>query len=177
MEILIIGGIVVALMVYASTKIKRAAAQAYQPETVETDDFKIEKPEGFLYPINAESEFPFEAYSQTYGEKGTRNIWRARTRLRTSPGLNVRSIISEISSSGETGLSEKRLDNLPESQVGSIVRTWKEEDEIRYRVLRKIVADKNRNVTYELKTTILQPYEDEFTDRACEMMHSFELKG
>ena len=57
MEILIIGSLIVALMVYASTKIKRSAAQAFEEETIETDEFYLVKPEGFLNPIGNASEF------------------------------------------------------------------------------------------------------------------------
>ncbi len=175
MEIFIIGIVLVGLMVYVSTRIKRAAAKAYIPETITKDDFKIEKPEGFLYPLNSESEWPFEAYSRYYGERATRNIWRARTRLYVTDGLNIRKIIDEIKSGEETDFSEKILDDLPGNQIGSIVRTSKEIDEVEYKVLRKIVANKTSQKTYELRTTILLPYGEEFTDKACEMMHSFEL--
>lgn len=165
----------VGLMVFVSTRIKRAAAEAYEPETIDKTEFAIEKPQGFLYPLNAETEFPFEAYSSDYGERGTRNIWRARTRLRLSDGLNVRKIIDEARQS-ETGLSEKKLEDLPDGQIGSILRSYKDEDEIEYRILRKIVGDKTANQTWELRTTILSQYEDQYTDKACEMMASFELK-
>lgn len=176
MEIIIIGVLLVAVMVYVSTRIKRTAATAYKPEVVEKEDFRIEKPGGFLYPLNAESEFAYEAYSRTYGERGTRNIWRARTRMRTSNGLNIRKIVNEIKNSGETAFSEKVLDDLPENQVGSIVRTEKAEDDVDYKILRKIVGSKTANKTYELKTTLLCPFEDEYTDDICEMMRSFTLK-
>lgn len=163
-------------MVYVSTRIKKAASQAYIPETIEKDDFRIEKPEGFLYPLNSTSEWPFEAYSRFYGERGTRNIWRARTRLHVSDGLNIRKIVDEIKSGDESDFSEKILDDLPGNQIGSIVRTSKEVDEVEYKVLRKIVANKTTHKTYELRTTILLPHAEEFTDKACEMMRTFELK-
>mgnify|MGYP007097599700 CR=1 FL=1 len=48
MELLIPGLILVALMVWASTKIKRSAAQAYAAESIETEYFAIEKPDGLI---------------------------------------------------------------------------------------------------------------------------------
>jgi hypothetical protein len=51
MEILIAGVILVAFMAYASTRIKRSAAKAFEAETVETDQFVIQKPDGFLNVI------------------------------------------------------------------------------------------------------------------------------
>ena len=173
--ILALGLLLVATMVIVSTKIKRAAAEAYEPETVDKEEFRVEKPAGFLYPLNAKTEFAYEAYSKTYGDRGTRNIWRARTRLRESEGLNVRRIIDEASKS-ESDLSEKRLEDLPKQQIGSILRSNKEDDEVFYRVFRKIIGDKKRNKTWELKTTVLGPFEEEYTEIVCEMMKSFEVK-
>jgi len=177
MEILILGIILVIVMVIVSTKIKKAAATAFEAEVIEKDEFRVSKPAGFMYPINAENEFAYEAYSKTYGERGTRNIWRARTRLRVSDGLNIRKLVSEIKKGSETAFSEKVLDDLSSHQIGSIVRTDFEVDEIRYKILRKIVADKKLNKTFELKTTLICPYEDEFTEAICEMMYSFEVSG
>ena len=177
MEILILGLILVAAMVIVSTKIKRASAAAYQHEAIDKDEFRLQKPEGFLYPLIAETEFEYEAYSKTYGDRGTRNIWRARTRLRVTDGLNIRKIISEIKKSGETSLSEKVLNDLPDGQIGSIVRTDKEVDEVDYKVFRKIIADKSRKKTYELRSTVLCPFEEDLTDIICAMMHSFEVKS
>ncbi|MFN6962528.1 MAG: hypothetical protein ACK4S4_02050 [Pyrinomonadaceae bacterium] len=67
MEILIPGLILVALMAWASTKIKRAAAAAYEAETVTTDEFAIEKPEGIIHPLNDDSKYLFEAYTKDFG--------------------------------------------------------------------------------------------------------------
>ena len=177
MEIIILGVLLVIVMVIVSTKVKKNAAKAFKPETVEKEDFRVEKPAGFLYPLNSESEFPYEAYSKTFGERATRNIWRARTRLRVSEGLNIRKLINEIKSGSETAFSEKVMDDLPEGQIGSIVRTDFENDDVEYKILRKIVGNKSTNKTYELKTTILRLFEDEYTDDICDMMRSFELRG
>jgi len=66
MELLIPGLILVALMVYASTRIKRTAAAAFEAETVETDDFIIQKPGGFLNNLNGDPKYIFEAYSKDF---------------------------------------------------------------------------------------------------------------
>jgi hypothetical protein len=176
MEILIIGGIFVLIMVIVSTKIKKHAAAAYEPETVEKEDFRIEKASGFLYPLRDEPDFPFEAYSKLYGERSTRNIWRARIRLRISDGLNFTKLIEEIKKSDENFISQKNFDDLPADQRGTIIRTEKTENEVDYKVLRKIVQSKKHGKTYELKTTILEPYGEEYTEKACEMMESFKVK-
>jgi len=67
MEILIPGLILVALMVYVSTRIKRTAADAYEKERVETSDFSVTKPDGFIIIVNNEPNVVFGAYSKEYG--------------------------------------------------------------------------------------------------------------
>lgn len=176
MEILIIGIIIVGIMVIVSTKIKKRAAEAFEPETVDKESFVIEKPEGFLYPLRDESDFPFEAYSKTYGDKSTRNIWRARTRLRISDGQNLDKLRSELENGGETVTSEKTFDDIADYQSGIIIRSEKTENEVEYKVLRKIIENANKNKTYELRTTILKPHADEYEERVCEMMKSFVVK-
>ncbi len=173
MEIFIIGGILVGIMVYASTRIKRSAAQAYKPETVEKDDFSIEKPEGFLYPLRDKPDFPFEAYSKLYGDKTTRNIWQARIRLRIHEGRALNRIVRETKKL-EKMSGEKKLSDLPTNQKGIILRTTKTIDDEGYNISRKIVETPKN--TYELRTTMLAPYADDYTDRICEMMKSFEIR-
>ena len=63
MEILIIGVIVVALMAYASTKIKKSAREAFEVEVFENEGFTITKPEGFIIPYNKN----ISAYSDETG--------------------------------------------------------------------------------------------------------------
>ena len=176
MEILIIGGILVLIMVIVSTKIKKSAAAAYQPEFVEKEDFSIEKPEGFLYPLHDPPDYHFEAYSKVYGERSTRNIWRARTRLRIHRDTDLKKFVDEIKKGIESIDSRKQFDDLPEGQKGLILRSSKTEDEVDYKVLRKIVEVVEERKIYDLKTTLLEPYSEEYTDRVCEMMRSFVVK-
>jgi len=68
MELLIPGLILVALMVYASTRIKKSAARAFESTTFETDDFSILKPDGFLIPIEDETAGHFNALSREFGK-------------------------------------------------------------------------------------------------------------
>lgn len=67
MELLIPGLILVALMVYASTRIKRSAAAAFESETIETDEFIIKKPDGFLSVLGGDPKYAYEAYSRDFG--------------------------------------------------------------------------------------------------------------
>ncbi len=175
--IVLLGLIIVAIMVIVSTKIKRAAANAFEFEVVERDGFRIEKASGFLHPLRDKPDFPFEAYSKFYGERSTRNIWQARVRLRISDGLNFQKLIKDIKNGkDEKIISQKNFEDTQNNQKGSIILTEKTENEIDYKILRKIVQSKNQAKTYELKTTILEPFGEEYTERAYEMLESFEVK-
>ena len=78
MEILIPGLILVALMVWASTKIKKKASAAYEDEIVETDTFILEKPEGFISPAYPDEGLEFAAYSKEFGRDRTRDLRQAQ---------------------------------------------------------------------------------------------------
>ena len=65
--LIILGLILVALMVWASTKIKKTAADAFEPEFIETDAYSLQKPEGFLHVIGDETH-EFMAYSKDFGK-------------------------------------------------------------------------------------------------------------
>ena len=77
MELLIPGLILVALMAWASTRIKRNAAAAFDAETVETGEFAIAKPEGFLHVLNDDSGLAFRAYSKEFGKIGDLEVRQA----------------------------------------------------------------------------------------------------
>lgn len=173
MEILIIGGIVVIIMVIVSTRIKRSAAQAYEPETIETEEFSVEKPEGFLYPLREPPDFPFEAYSKLFGERSTRNIWRARARLRINEGSKLDEIAGEVAGSESVTGSE-----ISEGSEGREARieSRRTEDETEYVVRRRIVESKANGKTYELRATMLVPYNEEYSGRIEALLDSFEVK-
>lgn len=95
MEILIVGGILVALMVYASTKLKRFTAEAFEAETVETDEFVVDKPDGFLHVIGGDRAYAFEAYSREFGGPGSEEIRQATAMLRIDTRRTVEHILQD----------------------------------------------------------------------------------
>ncbi|REJ75929.1 MAG: hypothetical protein DWQ47_09870 [Acidobacteria bacterium] len=169
MEILIIGGILVLIMVLVSTRIKKSAAEAFEEEMVETDEFSILKPEGFLHPLREPRDFPFEAYSKLFGERSTRNIWRARARLRIYDGDRLDEIARETSESEEVVSSET-------SETGdeTLIDSRRTEDDIIFLVKRKIVQKNGR--TFELRATMLVPYDEEYSGRISALIDSFTVK-
>lgn len=81
MELLIPGLILVALMVYASTRIKRSAARAFEAESIETDRYSIEKPDGFLNVVSPPPGLELEMYSKEFGEGDAKNHRKVRVEL------------------------------------------------------------------------------------------------
>jgi hypothetical protein len=105
MELLIPGLILVALMVWASTRVKRDAASAFEPETIETPHFIFDKPAGFLHVLNDDSGFELRAYSKEYGSGDNKGTRRAVIEVERLDGTAEERIAS-LASSGE--LSEMR---------------------------------------------------------------------
>ena len=102
MELLIPGLVLVAIMVWASTRIKRNAAAAFDAERVETDDFVLEKPEGFLHVLNDNTGLLFRAYSKDFGTVGRSDIRQATIEVERHPGTNIDSVMSAIRNGSES---------------------------------------------------------------------------
>src|SRR5262245_480612 len=115
MELLIPGLILVALMVWASTKIKRQAAEAFEPEEIEIDGFAVSKPEGFLHVINSRTNDLFEAYTKDFGEGEEDGIRRATAHITDrGSGLqqavdNVKGLVENISDDQQYELGEAHV--------------------------------------------------------------------
>jgi hypothetical protein len=95
MEFVIPGLILVAVMVYVSTRIKRSAAEAYQAETVETELFLIRKPDGFVAIASPAAPLLFEAYTRDYGTGEHENDRLISATVTRSPGGDPTEVISE----------------------------------------------------------------------------------
>ena len=102
MELLIPGLILVAIMVWASTRIKRNAAAAFDAERVETDDFVLEKPEGFLHVLNDDTGLLFRAYSKDFGTDGRSDIRQAAIEVERHRGAAIDSVMSAIRNGSES---------------------------------------------------------------------------
>jgi len=176
MEIFIVGAVVVALMVFVSTKIKRSAALAFEPEFVEKEDFTISKPEGFMSPLDGNSEHAFEAYSREFGEKMTRNVWQAHAILTVDSAFNFEAECERAKKSADRILSENFLENDSESGKIYLLESEKTEDEIRMINFRKIVENRARRKTYDLQISVLPAFRAVYIERINEMINSFRLR-
>jgi len=168
MELLIPGLILVALMVYASTRIKRSAAAAFEAETIETDDFVIQKPDGFLNVIGGGERYAFEAYSKGFGGRDE-NIRLATARLTVRPGASVEQAFAAIEDDIASDISE-----VIGERHYRVIESKRDENDIEFRVFHKL-AEKEGDL-YDLEMTVFNEVPDEFLNKAEAMLTSFELK-
>ena len=176
MEILIVGGLLVALMVYVSTRIKKSAAQAYEREVVETEDFSLVKPEGFIIPVKENSDFAFEARSKDYGDDETHNISRAKIELNVLSNSDFKVVCRDALQSVGRITSEEVLTDDSRKQNTCLVKSEKTENEIPFYVFRKIIESCGRQKIYDLKISVLQDYREQYDNKINETINSFQVK-
>ena len=165
MEFLIPGLALVALMAYLSTRIKRTAAAAFDAEAVETDEFSIQKPDGFLNVIGARH--VFEAYSKDFGTVAdkTRLATAKVTVSDTSIADAVEAIDDEILSDTSEVIGERHYRVIEARRIVDI------ED---YRVYHKLGQSAGRTYIFEIE--VLAEASREFIQKVEAMLASFELK-
>ncbi len=171
LAILIPGLIIVALMVWASTRIKRIAAAAFEAETIETNDFIIQKPDGFLHNLNGDPKYTFETYSKEFGVDAT-DIRQGRVRLTIRDDVGMQQIIIGFADDGD-----EIVDDVTEI-IGPtryrLIEAKRDENGHDLCVTYKIV-EKGSQV-YMLETIRLAETSDEFARKIEAFANSFELK-
>lgn len=169
MEILIPGLILVALMVYVSTRIKKNAAKAYDEEFVETDDFSITKPEGFILPVDENSEFAFAAFSKDFGSEEAGEIRQVSAELRIHESKTLEAVHQEIKAKSERIVSEQKLANGTQ-----IIEAERIENgvvlESEYRLVRR------NGKVFELSVAVLPETKEALSRKIDRMLTSFEVK-
>ena len=166
MEILIAGLILVAFMAYASTRIKRSAAKAFEAETVETQTFVIKKPDGFLNVINGDPQFAFEAYSKEFGTGDASAIRLGTATIKISNAASEPVVTgTEIASDIKEVIGEKHYRLIEGKRVTKGTE---------FRVLYKIAEGQGK--VFVLEITALPEAPDEFSSKIESMLDSFEIK-
>lgn len=170
MELLIPGLILVALMMYASTRIKKSAAKAFEAESVESEEFIIEKADGFLRVIGGDPRYAFEAYSKGYGGDGAEEFRQATATLTISPATAP---AAAVINGGEEIVSERT------EVIGGIHYRIKETRRtikgVEFYAISKI-AEQNSKV-YLFETMALIETTGEMMSTIEAMVNSFELKS
>ncbi len=170
------GGILVALMVLVSTKIKKSAAAAFESEIIDSEGFKLIKPDGFLHPLRDESDFAFEAYSKDFGEKSQRNVWKGQIYLTINEGLNSDKILKDIKAENGTIVSEIMSGNAEKSEEICLIERECSTEDATFSEFRKIVESRRQQKTYDLKMQVINSFRDDFIGRVDLLMNSFQLK-
>ena len=171
MEILIPGLIIVALMVYASTRIKRSAAAAFDSEAIETDEFVINKPEGFLNNLNGDPKFALEAYSREYGVAAT-DLRAGRVALTIRPASSIAIEVPRIMETD--GEIVEDLSEMIGSHHYRLIETRRTDKTAECVVTYKLAE--NNSKVYILEAVRLSETSDEFAGNLDAFVASFELK-
>lgn len=172
----VIIGLFITVLLFVSSRIRRAANTAFEPETVETAEFKINKPEGYLNPVKSDVKNPFEAYSKEYGEQGAGRFRKSLVKMSVEQGLAFKNACLNAKENSGDVYSETILDKAPQGQRICLIEGEKTEDDINRLVFHKIVESRNQNKTYDLEVMILKANEDEFIGKASELINSFTVK-
>lgn len=172
MELLIPGLILVALMIYASTKIKKNAARAFEREEIETGDFFITKPKGFISPHDPESEFAFTAHSKDFGTGKSDNERQASVSVRKYEAANFDQICETIRSAAASVVSEETEENV-RNRISTIL-THEQNAHSSFDVFYNI-AEREDDV-FVLKVPVLSEHKDEYLRKIEEILESFSVK-
>jgi len=171
MELLIPGLILVALMVYASTRIKRVAAEAFEAESVETDDFSLEKPEGFLSVVRPADGLAFEAYSKDFGNGEAADFKAARAEIRIYKDRKLKMSANAIRES--TALTSE-VTEVIDGRKYIVLEAGSVERGIGFREFYKL-AERSSDVV-EMKMTVIENIGNEVATKADTMLTSFVVK-
>ena len=168
MELLIPGLILVALMAWASTKIKKSAADAFEAETIETDSYTLQKPEGFLHVLN-DPGHEFYAYSKEYGAGPNSTVRRATIEIDIFRSESLADIRNAIKSSAAD--AEVVRDTSSECEL----ETEETANETSIRCFYRVVG--SQSAVYRLRFAALAEHVDEYVDRINATLDSFSVRS
>lgn len=171
MELLIPGLILVALMVYASTRIKRSAAQAFEPETIDTDVFFFEKPEGFLTVLNGDPKLMYEGYSREFGGEGAEDTRQGRVEVRKIENETIKSAMAKI---GEIAKITSKTTEVIDERKYQLVEAERVDKGIGMVELYKL-TESGRDVI-ELKITAMQETNEDVARKISGIASSYYVK-
>ncbi|MEP7213869.1 MAG: hypothetical protein ABI791_12370 [Acidobacteriota bacterium] len=170
MELLIPGLILVALMAYASTRLKKATARALEAEDVETDEFSITKPAGFINVVTPDDGLLFQAYTKEFADTAP-NARKAAATIRVTEYATIGQVVDELKQSA--GFVSSRPENdAADSPV--TVRIDRVEDGVTFHRSIKLIQKDDR--VYRLQFDTPAECQDEFLIAGREINESFELK-
>ncbi|HMS38968.1 MAG TPA: hypothetical protein PKE69_01990 [Pyrinomonadaceae bacterium] len=166
MEILIVGLVIVALMVYGSTKLKKYTAAQFEREEIDEQEFSLVKPEGFLHVLN-ESKFAFYAYSKEFGKAEAEEMRQAEIFIEFFADKTLAEVCEGIKTSAE------KIVYFEDEGKEYLIETEKTVDEIVVDEIYKIVEGEK---IYQLKISVLNNIRAEYEERIETISDSFRIK-
>ena len=167
MELLIPGLILVALMAWASTKIKKRAAEAFEPELIETENYSLQKPEGFLHVLNSE-DHDFEAYSKEF-DQGNFSLRRAMIEIDVIRDIDLKAASDALSSNSDDSTVTKESEQVYRIEIEETA------NENPFRVFYKLVSSPHG--LYRLRFAVSSEHVDDYLRRIDETLDSFTVKA
>jgi hypothetical protein len=168
MEFLIPGLILVALMAYASTRIKKRAAAAFEPEVIETESYSLQKPDGFLHVIG-DRDHDFCAYSNEFGEFDESRLRRATIEIDVLRDTNIDAVVDQVretSTEFDMPVAGEKIRRLETTEASN---------EVELLCVYKIVDAED--AIYALRFAVLSEYFEDYSTRIEETLQSFNLKN
>jgi hypothetical protein len=172
MELLIPGLVLVAIMVWASTRIKRNAAAAFDAERVETGDFVLEKPEGFLHVLNDNTGLLFRAYSKEFGTVGQSDLRQATIEVERHRGTEIDALRTAISEASES--FEAETSYMDAGEKAAIARSVSVRDGAEYSNVHKFIT-RGKDVI-EARGQVLSEFKDAFLPKIESMLETLRVK-
>lgn len=172
MELLIPGLILVGLMIWASTRIKKSAAAAFDAETVDTDQFVIRKPEGFLHVLNDDTGLAFRAYSKEFGKVGNKDVRRATIEIEKHADTNLETLRRKLESEAENVEAFDPYVDAGEKAAFMISNSIVDGGE--YLIARKLVT--RGNCVWEGRESVLSEADKEAEFLTESALNSFQVK-
>ena len=168
MELFIPGLVLVALMVWASTKIKKRAADAFEAETIETANYTLRKPEGFLHVLN-DPAHELYAYSREFGAGAGSKARRATIEIEIFRSESLADVRNAIKSSATD------VEVVRETSSECELETDETANETSFRCFYKIV--RSENAVYRLRFGTLAEHVNEYVDRINAALDSFSVRS
>ena len=158
-------------MVYASTRIKRSAAQAFEPETIDTDVFFFEKPEGFLTVLNGDPKLMYEGYSREFGGEGAEDTRQGRVEVKKIENATIKSVVAKI---GETAKVTSKTTEMMDERKYQLVEAERMDKGIGMVELYKLTESGSDVI--ELKITALEETNEEVARKITGIASSYYVK-
>ena len=168
MELLIPGLILVALMAWASTKIKKRAADAFEAETIETDGYTLQKPEGFLH-VMSDPDHEFYAYSREFGAGKSSTVRRATIEIDIFRSESLADVRNAIKSSAND------VEIVHDTSSECELETDETANETSFRCFYKVV--RSQSAVYRLRFAALAEHVDEYVDRINATLDNFSVRS